>query len=541
MPLLIDPAKPYSKSLSDWIAQYFLVPTLWSSDNDTTHMLNNVVNGAFLVTYGFDGYDLTKNAYYNTESSEIIEYTSLTLDPWLALASFLGLPTRTDVVEEEANEQSQLTDTTQDNSISATVDFFTESAPVAPTKISYPKISLTQFFLKNFIGGWQWSNMSTEKKITQIIGLLIKVPVIFPFKIFTLFLKIPLNILKFFTEFLPLILTTLTIVAVIWLALKVSEYSGTKVKKTHGKKPSEADKKLSDLWKIPAVFLSIITVALTLIYLAIRVFYITGRALTAPLHSMSIAFEYAQELKVPFVSQHTSQRIMFFVGGLFALVSLAFSASLWAFALPLLFGSIVVYLPKIAQLATTVLNWPFMAHLISNLSVVFTAVGGGLNAVFGALLTTSSGLLGFQLSTTFITTGLTLGAIVTPIATFLSLAADKLSDKWFTWHEGGFFTSLLFAPPDSEDTSYTPLIDQTPKQSPVTGNTTSPGAQGIVSSAITSEWTAHDGHMGAVKSQKRAEGQEGLTTSGTAPTKGSGDQNSDNPDYGPDGQLLAEL
>ncbi len=78
MPLLIDPAKPYSKDFSDWIAHYFFLPTLWPSDNDTTHMLNNMLVGAFLVTYGFDGFYLTKNAYYNTESSEIIEYTSLT-------------------------------------------------------------------------------------------------------------------------------------------------------------------------------------------------------------------------------------------------------------------------------------------------------------------------------------------------------------------------------------------------------------------------------------------------------------------------------
>ncbi len=324
-------------------------------------------------------------------------------------------------------------------------------------------MSLTQFFVKNFIGGWQWSNVSTEKKIFQIIGLVIKVPVILPFKIFTIFLKLPLNIVKFFTEFLPLILTTLSIVVVIELANKVTEYSGGKVKNAPPEDHTEGQNKLSELWKFSALILALIIIVLTPIHIAIRAFYIIGRALTSPLHSMIIAFEYAQELKLPFVSQDTSQWILFFVGGLFALVSLALSTSLWAFGLPLLFGSVVVYLPKIAQLATTVLHWPFMATLVSNLSGVFTSVGGGLNVVFGVLLSGSSGLLGLQLSATLIGAGLTLGAIVTPIATFFSLAADKLSDKWFTWHEGGFFTNLIFDPADSDDTSAYPINRSTLK------------------------------------------------------------------------------
>ncbi len=86
---------------------------------------------------------------------------------------------------------------------------------------------------------------------------------------------------------------------------------------------------------------------------------------------------------------------------------------------------------------------------------------------------------------------------------------------------------------------HTPLIGQPSKQSKGTDKTTSPGAQGIVLSAITSEGTAHKGRKDAVKFHYRAKGQEGRASSHHTP--GSGTPVYDPSDFDEDGQPLPEL
>lgn len=508
MPLLIDPANRYSKTLSDWVASFIFVPTLWPNNNDTDHMLKNMFKSAFLITYGFDGYDHTTNQFINTVSSESIEYTALSIDPWLAAASFIGLPTRTDIVE-EADSLPLL-----------------DSDSKEPTKTRFPKISLTQLFLKNPFGGWQWSKVSIDKKILQIVALLIKVPVIFPIKLFSLFLKFPLNVLKLLTEYLPLILITLSIIAVKWLAIKTSEYAGDN---KSARNDYSGDKKNSGLWQLLTIPLVFITLAFVAIHTVLRIFYLLGRAFTSPEKSARIALAYTQEIQLPFVSQHTSEWLAFCIGIFFAFMSICLSATLWSLFLPLLFGTVLTY--------TTILQWPAISTLVASLKGVFTTLGAGLQILFGSVLSGSLAYFGIQLSSTLLAAALTLGAIVPPVASILSAVADKLSDRWALSlrHEGGFFTNLFLSNKPAQG-GYIPLSD-TPGD-PKKTEDPSHATQAVVSSSTGSEQKANVG-VGIVE---RAEARTGESVSRAQPVQQQDIRIivQDN-ELDPNGEVLAEL
>ncbi len=520
MPLLIDPAKRYSKTLSDWVASFIFVPTLWPNNHDTDHMLKNMFKSAFLITYGFDGYDHTTNQFINTVSSESIEYTALSIDPWLAAASFMGLPTRTDIVEEVQEVPQKQND-------SEALSLLSSKSQV-PSKKRFPKISLTQLFLKNPFGGWQWSKVSVDKKILQSLGLalLIKFPVIFLIKVLALFLKFPLNVLKLLTEYLPLILITLSIIAVKWLAIKTSEYAGDN---KSAKNNYNGDKKNSGLWPLLTIPLVFITLAFLAIHTALRIFYLLGRAFTSPEKSARIALAYTQEIQLPFVSQNTSEWIAFCMGLFIAFMSICLSATLWSLFLPLLFGTVLTY--------TTILQWPAISTLIGSLTSVFTSVGAGLQILFGNVLSGSLTYFGIQLSSTLLTAALTLGAIVTPVASILSAVADKLSDRWalFLSHEGEFFTDFFLSNKTAQG-GYIPFSD-TPSE-PKKNEDPSHATQAVVLSSISSEQTANKG-VGVVEGTKNRTGE---TVSQDQRLRHQHIQvYPEDDELGPDGQTLAEL
>ncbi len=537
MPLLIYPATPYSKNLPDWVSHYFLVPTLWPSDNNTDHLFDNLYTSAFLITYGFDGYKHTTNTFVNTVSPNSIHYTGLTLDPLLAAASFIGLPTRTDLIDEAQVSISPAfsnPDTDDDAGEGAKL---LQPEPKKSITTYTPKISYTQLFLKNSIGGWQWSDISTEKKAIQIIGLLIKVPVILPFKILSVFLKFPWNVIKLFTEFFPLIFSVYTLFALKWLAFKTNEYS------TYKPTFKDNGRILPKLYPLAGLFLTLITILMAGLYLSTRLLYIIGRAASSPEKSASAALAYAQDLKLPYFSESTSKQIMFYVGLVFALFSLILSASLWAIALPLVFGSVVTYLPSIAQFAHSILQLPLIAALVSSLTGAFTAVGAGLSVLFGNLIAGTSAILGFHISATLLSAGLTLGAIVTLIASISSGIADKASDIWASWHKGGPVTYLIAYLSDSiensEDKHYVPLSTSTGADN--SREATPPPTQGVqntVKSAIKGDEVAYQAVDAADSSSIRVN-TDSPKVSEAIDTRA---QNLDDPNYDPKtGELLAEL
>jgi hypothetical protein len=438
MPSLIDPAKPNSRSFAEWVAQRFLAPPLWPSDNNADFFAKTTLTSAYLATYGFDGYDLTSNQVTYTVRDPS-EYTGYSLDPALSAAAFFGLPTRAAHPELTTYFNDTLKEPDFDN---CTVK------DLGPEKIVggyLPRLGLIQL-IKNFVGGWEWSAISTEKKLWQIVGIPLKF-VILLIKIATIPFKTALNILKFFTEYLPLVLSALSALAAYRLGLLTTEYG---------------DKKGKNDWsKVLAFPLSVLTLAIVALHIATRILVLVSRAFTSPEKSARMAFAYGRELKIEWIGEKHEKRMTFLIGVVGGLISVSLSAALWAITLPLFFGALVAYFPAVAQTLAGVLHWPVIAPSMTALNGLFTALGAALSLIFSPIITPLSGLIGFQISATLMAAALSIAVIAAPITAILSRIADELSNLWAQWQSSGPFTLLFnLEPKMDKDHDATPLLNQ---------------------------------------------------------------------------------
>jgi hypothetical protein len=144
---------------------------------------SDLLTKAYLVTYGFDGFDHTTSeivfAENNAENRRLSDtYQKQDFSTWVLIASFLGLPTRPSRAAADAKPVTEL--------------------------------GIVQL-ARNFIGGWEpmfekGQLVWTEKKVWQWILLFpIKFPIILLLKIISVPFKFALNVLKLFTEWLPAI------------------------------------------------------------------------------------------------------------------------------------------------------------------------------------------------------------------------------------------------------------------------------------------------------------------------------------------------
>lgn len=172
---------------------------------------------------------------------------------------------------------------------------------------------------------------------------------------------------------------------------------------------------------------------------------------------------------------------------------------------------------------------------------MFTAVGAGLNVVFGKVLTGTSAILGLHYSAALMSAGLTLGALVTPIASILSGIADKVTDSWASWHKGGPFTYLISYFGNEKAGGYIPLTESK-KPNNTNSDTFTPSldVQNTIESAIHSDANANQAVVATDGSSKRVNTVDPKSKVPT--TSDAGAQHGDDSEIDPNtGEPLPEL
>lgn len=413
------PLKEWSRDLRLWLFTAAYVSTLldvYLRKKDYVHRYPSFVqrfNTTFLNVFGFNGFDPVNLMIYSADGNKT-RYKGSKLPFWLMLASFLGLPSRAESVVDGVPQFSgwQLLR-----------NLFGVWIPFKETLSS--QNGLLSFY----------QYRSTEKKVVQSLLLLFKLVLIFPIKLILMPFKILLNIIKLVTEvFLPLI----------------SEYTAMLNGALIVGLKDFCDEQIANgFLRAGLIFLGMIPlVAMVIIQYAMVWVNRLAFAFTSPEMSARAAFALGYTLTIGKKGSPLQRSISTIMGGLGAIVSLALSGVLWAFALPLAISALVTAIPSlltavtwISQLpiVTTSLAWLGQWPLLTNLTVLLksaiSTVGGGLALAFGPYITPLATAIGFQISAAVMTVGTFLGMIAIPVAAILSRAADELSNVWARWVE----------------------------------------------------------------------------------------------------------
>ncbi len=353
-------------------------------------ILKRHINGTFLETYGFDGYDevtteITTAEGQLDENGKHYTYESDAL-PWgLAVMSFFGIPNRIKYVDDK--DKSLFIDAKQ--------------------------------VLKNFVGGWNdkagEEKMFWQKASSFPIKFFISV-----LKSFLIFLKTPLNTLKLLTEFLPML---------IWRLSEESLYLlDDRLKKDWDTKQINVGK-----WLLKGLMLSVEILGLVLLGLSLatfRIISVIGRVATSPLKSVRVALGFGRTLNNKWLGWGI---------GLSALVlSILLTATLWAIAWPIIFSAIITLIPATVPALTALSKLPIIASAIGVIkggSIV--TLGSAIGAAFTLPASAVAALFSLKISASALSVGATLGLFVAPTATALNWGADKLSNAWADWVDGG--------------------------------------------------------------------------------------------------------
>lgn len=353
------------------------------------------LDGAFIETYGFDGYkedttEIITAEGQRKEDGSHYTYESDDLPLRLALMSFFGIPNRVKYIEDTDN--SLVIDGRQ--------------------------------VLKNFVGGIN-DNAGDEKKFWQSVASFTVKPFIFIIKICLIFFKTPLNTLKLFTEFLPKTLWRFSEEIVLLLD-------------EHRKQEWAKQQLHLGRWLLKGVILFADVVGLTLfasILAASRVISIFGRILTSPEVSARVALGFGKQLENPWLGWIVG------VGAL--LLSLFLTALFWAIALPVIFSIVTTVFPATIPALTALSKFPLFTAVVGMTKTGAITLGGAIGAAFAPPVTAIGAALGIKTSATALTVFATSGLFVAPVATGLSWCSDKFSNAWADWVDGEFFTPSL--------------------------------------------------------------------------------------------------
>lgn len=306
---------------------------------------------------------------------------------------------------------------------------------------------------KNLIGGWDSSpDISFKKKVWQWVVSPVKVLIILPLKILGFPLKLLLNFMKVFTEFLPLLISSVTAHGMGW-ALKTLH------------RLSEEDSPIDTAIELPLLPLAVEKSPRWIVYLKIvglfplylllgtvhivfRIITLAGKALTSPEKSARMAFAYGRELNITVFGDSKmgiglGRFLSNVVGGLGAVISIGITATLWLLTFPLLISAIVSAFPILLQAITWVsqlppvlatMTWiaqtPLLTTSLGAVQGGLATMGLALSAAFGPAISSLAGLIGLKLSVGILAAGTTLGLITAPITIILSRVADELSNAW---------------------------------------------------------------------------------------------------------------
>jgi hypothetical protein len=250
-----------------------------------------------------------------------------------------------------------------------------------------------------------------------------------PIKLLTIPLKLLLNTLKLATEFLPSLIMNVT-------GKLLKEIPGMWSQVWSNKRTLDRDPLSSSGVGLRLFGLVIATViAIPLHYLS-RIVFIVGRAATSPEKSARRAFEVGRALRVG--GEKTSAVVGAIVGGIAAVLSLALSAAVWIFTLPLLYFAIADFFPALFPLLTSISQWPLIAPM-------YTAVTGGMASLVAAFAPAATAMLGYfslHIAATALSLSLSI-AIITPAIAIASRVADELSNVWARWSERAPVTRVI--------------------------------------------------------------------------------------------------
>ena len=381
--------------------------------------LYHILQGSFLKTFGFDGYESTstelmdaEGEQYSYDQGDGLSAQFPTVPFSLALMTFLGFPTR--LHEGRAN------------------------------------LGVREI-IRNLFGGWDnlnngkseswfwWFNPKNYtfegKRLWNVIFFPIKL-VIFALKLATLPLKFALNVLKLITEFLPEVILNYSAILFGGAAstLLVLHYD------TNITLPRKI------FTGVLAALFFIITAP---IHYAARLFALVGTAATSPEKSVRMAWNYGRAL---------NSRLGYVFAFIGTAISIVLTATLWAITFPLVFAKVLVLFPALAPLVTSMAQWPIVAKTLVYLNGAATLVAGTVPAAFSLAATAISTAFGVSVSAMTLAVATTVAIIVAPVASIASRAMDALSNLWTKWQTNA---PLLF--PVHAEVKFTKLGDPAAK------------------------------------------------------------------------------
>lgn len=368
----ILPLESKELSLKEWLTRHFAQPiAMFEEDrkpkssllvtpgyhrDDSQSLI--LLKESLLLTYPIDG--------FNFAQPQIHAH-----DAWSFLSTFFGLPNY-GIGQKKENEDG--------------------------TALGLGLKNLELIF-KNFIGGWEWNEDTAQsKKNLQIILLATGITsLLLPLlKIAGIFLKTAINILKIFTEFLPLVLQNET------ARLMKEMFYWANPSKTDG---------VSN-WARKIAWIGI--VMLGIIHYAAKMMTIFGRAATSPLKSAKLAWFYCSELQ---------GKLGKFLGGLAVVLSILLSTAIWAGLSPFIFHMI----------PTQIIGFFTQGSLASIVNPIFNGIaqmGQVFAPIFNPIIASISSLLSVKILTAFVNLGLGLGILAVPLLSALKLILEKCNHLW---------------------------------------------------------------------------------------------------------------
>jgi hypothetical protein len=278
--------------------------------------------------------------------------------------------------------------------------------------------------------------------VWQIISIPFKFCVILPIKILAVPVKLSINIIKLFTEFLPMVILPF-LRMILWQLVVLMSFIVVLLADSICNLVEISDDILISvvcvIILIPMIILlSLIFIVLTIpiagLIIALRIIQLVGRAITSPEKNAKIAFAHGRELG----GEIGGLKIGNVIGALGALISILITAVAWANVLPLAYGAIISHYPIVLQLLTWVFQLPIVVSFLGAIQSALTTVSVAIIPALSPVVIALSTYLGIKVSAI----ALMYGLLVAPVVVILSRIGDELSNWWASSHKGGPFTSI---------------------------------------------------------------------------------------------------
>lgn len=356
---------------------------------DTDH----IWSGSFIETYGIDGLDLPSARITHDSGDKSIRnrkenarFEGSQLPAFLYFIMFLGLPSRV---------------------------LFDKSG-----KINYS----WQQFWHALIGGWdsthdEIKNLAKKKNWWNRFFLVV------PFKeliavyyiVTTIFIKLPINIIKFPAVMLPLVIKSYTAVLTGWLTYKsTSNLTSPGV-----------------FTKLAGVALGLISVITFAVNTAVRLATVVLRAFFAPETNARLFWREGLTIE--------NKPLAFIVALVGVLASIALTTALWIIAFPVIITIATNLFPFLVPVMASLSQLPIIATSLVAIKGGFALAVGSLPAAFTSAAAWLAGLAGLSLTTPAVAVGATVAAFAAPVFIIGGRIAGELGNAWSKWQTGSIF------------------------------------------------------------------------------------------------------